>query len=85
MMVSCVSQEGIKDLQERIHYAAVNAVDPDTKEHIIGMQVREPSVEFSMTTKSGTTLKYQFVIVFVYSHSECRMTVVFTKIIQSIS
>jgi len=39
MMVSCVTQEGIKELIERIHYAAVTAVDPDTKEHIIGMMV----------------------------------------------
>ena len=39
MMVSCVTQEGIRELTERIHYAAVNAVDPDTREHIIGMQV----------------------------------------------
>ncbi len=39
MTVSCVTQEGIRDLTERIHYAAVNAVDPDTREHIIGAQV----------------------------------------------
>lgn len=39
-MVSCVTKEGIKELQERIHAAALNAKDPDTHEHVIGMQVR---------------------------------------------
>ena len=39
-MVSSVTKEGIKDLQERIHSAALNAKDPDTHEHVIGMQVR---------------------------------------------
>ncbi len=38
-MVSSVTKEGIKDLQERIHSAALNAKDPDTHEHVIGMQV----------------------------------------------
>lgn len=41
MMVSCVTQEGIRELQDRIHYAAVSAVDPDTREHVIGQQVRQ--------------------------------------------
>ena len=40
-MVSSVTREGIKDLQERIHTAALNAKDPDTHEHVIGMQVIE--------------------------------------------
>ena len=39
MFVSCVSQEGIKELQERIHHSAISAIDHDTREHIIGMQV----------------------------------------------
>ena len=39
-MVSCVTKEGIKELQERIHAAALNAKDPDTHDHVIGMQVR---------------------------------------------
>ena len=38
-MVSCVTQEGIRDLTDRIYSAAVNAIDHDTKEHVIGMQV----------------------------------------------
>ena len=38
-MVSCVTREGIRELQERIHYAAVEAKDPDTREYVIGMQV----------------------------------------------
>ena len=38
-MVSCLTKEGIQDLQERIHHAAINAIDYDTREHIIGMQV----------------------------------------------
>ena len=38
-MVSCVTKEGIRDLQDRIHAAALNAKDPDTHEHVIGMQV----------------------------------------------
>lgn len=38
-MVSCVSQEGLRDLTDRIYYAAVSAIDHDTKEHVIGMQV----------------------------------------------
>lgn len=37
--MSCVTQEGIKDLQERIHHSAISAIDHDTREHIIGMQV----------------------------------------------
>ena len=39
VMVSCTTGVGIKELQERIHHAAISAVDYDTKEHIIGMQV----------------------------------------------
>ena len=39
-MVSCVTKEGIRDLQDRIHAAALNAKDPDTHEHVIGMQVQ---------------------------------------------
>jgi len=39
-MVSCTTGVGIKELQEKIHHAAISAVDYDTKEHIIGMQVR---------------------------------------------
>ena len=39
MSVSCTTLEGIKELQERIHSAAVKAVDPDTKEHVIGQMV----------------------------------------------
>ena len=38
-MVSCVTKEGVRDLQDRIHAAALNAKDPDTHEHVIGMQV----------------------------------------------
>ena len=38
-MVSCVTQEGIRDLQERIHHASISAVDHDTREHVIGMMV----------------------------------------------
>ena len=38
-MVSCVTKVGIKELQEQIHSAALNAKDPDTHEHVIGMQV----------------------------------------------
>ena len=37
--MSCVSRDGIRELQERIHYAAVEAKDPDTREYVIGMQV----------------------------------------------
>ena len=39
-MVSSVTQEGVRDLVERIYVAATNAMDHDTKERIIGMQVR---------------------------------------------
>ena len=39
MCVSCTSMEGIRELQERIHNAAIKAVDPDTKEHVIGQLV----------------------------------------------
>ena len=39
MSVSCTTQEGIRELQERIHTAAIKAVDPDTKEHVIGQMV----------------------------------------------
>ncbi len=39
VFVSCVTLDGIKDLQEYIHHAAISAVDHDTKEPIIGMQV----------------------------------------------
>ena len=39
MCVSCTSGEGIKELQDRIHSAAVKAVDPDTKDHVIGQLV----------------------------------------------
>ncbi len=38
-MVSCTTQEGLKELIDRIYYAAISAIDHDTKEHIIGMQV----------------------------------------------
>ena len=38
-MVSCVTKDGIRELQERIHMAAINAKDPDTHEYVIGMQV----------------------------------------------
>ena len=51
MMVSCVTQEGIKDLVERIHYAAVNAVDPDTREPIIGAQVRARLIDVPPTLR----------------------------------
>ena len=37
--VSCTSKEGIRELQEKIHSAAVNAVDPDIEEHVIGQLV----------------------------------------------
>ena len=40
MSVSCTTQEGIRELQERIHNAAVKAVDPDTRDHVIGQLVR---------------------------------------------
>ena len=43
-MVSCVTREGIKELQEKIHYAAVEAKDPDTREFVIGMQVTTASL-----------------------------------------
>ena len=39
MCVSCVTKEGIKDLQEKIHMTAIQAKDPDTNELIIGQQV----------------------------------------------
>lgn len=39
IMVSCINKEGISELQERIHHAAVHAIDHDTREPIIGMQV----------------------------------------------
>lgn len=39
-MVSCTTQEGLRDLTDRIYYTAVSAIDHDTKEHVIGMQVR---------------------------------------------
>ena len=39
MCVSCTTKEGIRELQEKIHGAAVNAVDPDIKEHVIGQLV----------------------------------------------
>ena len=39
MSVSCTSMEGMKELQERIHNAAIKAVDPDTKDHVIGQMV----------------------------------------------
>lgn len=38
-MVSCTTQEGLRELVDRIYYAAVAAIDHDTKEHVIGMQV----------------------------------------------
>lgn len=38
-MVSCTTQEGLRELTDRIYYAAVGAIDHDTKEHVIGMQV----------------------------------------------
>ena len=38
-MVSCVTKVGIRELQERIHSAALSAKYPDTHEHVIGMQV----------------------------------------------
>lgn len=38
-MVSCTNQEGLRELVDRIYYAAVSAIDHDTKEHVIGMQV----------------------------------------------
>ena len=38
-MVSCTTQEGIRELIDRIYHAAVTAIDHDTKEHVIGMQV----------------------------------------------
>jgi leucine-rich repeat kinase 1 len=38
-MVSCVTHAGIKELQDRIHSAAISAKDPDTHEYVIGMQV----------------------------------------------
>jgi hypothetical protein len=38
-MVSCTTQEGLKELVDRIYYAAVGAIDHDTKENVIGMQV----------------------------------------------
>ena len=41
MNVSCTTQEGIKELQDRIHNAAVKAVDPDTRDHVIGQLVSE--------------------------------------------
>ena len=44
MCVSCTSLEGIRELQERIHSAAIKAVDPDTKEHVIGQLVSREAV-----------------------------------------
>ena len=44
LMVSCVSQEGIKELQDRIHHSAVSAVDPDTKENVIGQLVSHKGI-----------------------------------------
>lgn len=44
MCVSCTTQEGIKELQDRIHSAAIKAVDPDTKEHVIGQLVSRSTV-----------------------------------------
>ena len=44
IMLSCVTQEGIRELQERIHHAAISAIDHDTREHIIGMQVHAHDV-----------------------------------------
>ena len=41
MSVSCTSMEGMKELQERIHNAAIKAVDPDTKDHVIGQMVSD--------------------------------------------
>jgi leucine-rich repeat kinase 1 len=39
MFVASTTQEGIKELQERIHHAAISAIDHDTRDPIIGMQV----------------------------------------------
>ena len=39
MCVSCLTKEGIKELQEKIYLAAIQAKDPDTNELIIGQQV----------------------------------------------
>lgn len=38
-MVSCTTQEGLRELTDRIYNAAISAIDHDTKEHVIGMQV----------------------------------------------
>ena len=38
MTVSCVTKEGIRELQMEIHNAAIQAKDHDTHEFIIGMQ-----------------------------------------------
>ena len=39
MFVSSTTQEGLRELQERIHHAAISAIDHDTRDPIIGMQV----------------------------------------------
>ncbi len=45
-MVSCLTQDGLRELSDRIYYAAVSAIDHDTKEHIIGMQVSDMHVMY---------------------------------------
>lgn len=37
--VSCVTKEGLKDLQEKIYVAAISTKGRGTDEHVIGMQV----------------------------------------------
>lgn len=38
-MVSCTTQEGLRELIDHVYYVATSAIDHDTKEHVIGMQV----------------------------------------------
>ena len=65
-MVSCVTKVGIRELQERIHSAALSAKDPDTHEHVIGMQV------FVQTWVQA--LEYKHAYVHIYFHLEIILT-----------
>ena len=56
IFVAATTQEGIKELQERIHHAAITAIDHDTRDPIIGMQVHTMYIISYITTTHLTTL-----------------------------
>ena len=50
--MASTTQEGMKELQERIHHAAISAIDHDTRDPIIGMQVHYIHTLYSIHTGS---------------------------------